>query len=216
MISEDILSSDTACKLIHAGIQQFGQYGQKATTRNVVEHAGANIAAIPYYFRNKNGLYNACMHFIVDEIWNQLGDKTIELQGRLEHLSKAEAQEALLGIMDAFCQFFLRDVSVISWSQFIMREHATPSEAYEIFYERYYKHMQAIKCSLLAKCLSKAADDDDIKINTHAIFGQVLAFLIGRESLVRGLGVKELSEAHIEKVRLTIRHNVKTIINCTI
>jgi AcrR family transcriptional regulator len=211
-ISDDIRNSPTAVALIEAGIEQFGLYGQKATTRNVAEHANANIAAIPYYFRSKNGLYSACMHYVVDEIWLELG-KQISDPGLIhEDLSPEQAKQIYLEMMDAFCLFFLQDAKTLRWSQFVMREHASPSEAYEIFYKRYYCHAQQIKGKVLAISLGANAQDEHIKILDHALFGQVLGFLIARESLLRGLGVKDLTPDSIALIRKVVRHNLIAVL----
>jgi AcrR family transcriptional regulator len=212
-IGDDIRNSPTAIALIKAGIEQFSQFGQKATTRNVAEHAKANIAAIPYYFRNKNGLYRACMHYIVDEIWLELGNQLVSPDVVEQDISKEQAKATYLEMMDAFCVFFLKDPDTLRWSQFIMREHATPTEAYEIFYQRYYQHAQKVKAKLLAVCLGVSEKDEKIKIMGHALFGQVLGFLIARESLLRALGVSELSPGSINLIRDVVRQNLLAILD---
>lgn len=212
VIQSDILNSATAVALIEAGIDQFGLYGQMATTRNVAEKANANIAAIPYYFRSKTGLYNACMHYIVDEIWQELGSSIGNLDALNQTLDKDQAIEAYLNITDNFCQFFLEDPDTLRWSQFIMREHATPTEAYEIFYQRFYKHMQKVKIHLLAICLDASEEDARVRIQSHALFGQVLGFLIARESIVRGLGVDDLNAENILLIRDVVKQTVLAVI----
>jgi AcrR family transcriptional regulator len=211
-ISDDIRNSPTAVALIEAGIDQFGLYGQKATTRNVAEHANANIAAIPYYFRSKNGLYSACMHYIVDEIWVELGKQISDPELINKQLSKEQARQIYLEMMDAFCLFFLQDANTLRWSRFVMREHASPSEAYEIFYQRYYQHAQRIKAKLLSVCFGVSEQADHIKVLGHALFGQVLGFLIARESFLRGLGVKDLSEEAISLIRKVVRQNLIAVL----
>lgn len=211
-IEDDIRNSPTALALIQAGIDQFGLYGQKATTRNVAEQANANIAAIPYYFRSKNGLYKACMHFIVDEIWLELGNQLVSLDIIEQDLNKQQARAIYLEMMDTFCLFFLKDPDTLRWSQFIMREHATPTEAYDIFYKRYYQHAQRVKAKLLGICLDTNEDAAYVKILGHALFGQVLGFLIARESILRALGTKELTADCIALIRDVIRQNLSAIL----
>ncbi|WP_415926373.1 CerR family C-terminal domain-containing protein [Ningiella sp. W23] len=211
-IGDDIRRSATAIALIEAGIDQFGLYGQKATTRNVAEHANANIAAIPYYFRSKNGLYNACMHYIVDEIWAQIGDQLSNASQNIEDLNQAQASQRYLAIMEAFCQFFLQDPDTLRWSQFVMREHATPTQAYEIFYQRYYQHAQSLKVKLLSVCLGKYYDEKRLKVISHALFGQALGFLLARESLLRGLGIEELSTDDVKLISDVVTQNVRSVL----
>lgn len=216
MIAEDILSSSTAVALLNAGIDQFGQYGLKATTRNVAEKANANIAAIPYYFRSKKGLYNACMHYIVDNIWDSIGNKMNEFQLMSEkaggRLTQGDAKTFYLGLMESFCDFFLSDPDTLNWAQFIMREHTSPTEAYHIFYQRYYKQMQHIKLQLLGTCLGLTSFDKLVKIKSHAIFGQVLGFLVARESLLQGLEQDDLDNTDIEMIKSVIQQHTQAII----
>nr|WP_136250767.1 CerR family C-terminal domain-containing protein [Ningiella ruwaisensis] len=223
MITDDIRNSSTAISLIEAGIEQFGLYGLKATTRSVVEKAKANIAAIPYYFRNKKGLYLACMHYIVDEIWAELGEglgeglgnelgKQLNQDSSGLKLNKAQSKAAYLNIMDRFCEFFLKDPKTQRWAQLIMREHASPTEAYNIFYRRYYQHMQGFKAKLLACCLGKDENDPRVKVQSHALFGQAISFLVARESLIRGLGKEDLDAQDIDMIREVIREQILAIL----
>lgn len=212
VIGQDIRQSPTAIALIEAGIEQFSLYGEKATTRNVAQKANANIAAIAYYFKNKNGLYKACMHYIVDAIWSELGEHFQSPELLKPQMNKSQAQAFYLTLMDNFCVFFLNDPDTKCWSQFVMREHATPTEAYEIFYERYYRHSQRTKSKLLAICLAKDEHDPYIKILGHALFGQVLGFLVARESLLRGLGDTTLSQNTINMIRKVVRKNVLAVL----
>jgi AcrR family transcriptional regulator len=214
--SDDILSSTTAIALLEAGIVQFGQYGLKATTRNVAEQASANIAAIPYYFRNKKGLYNACMHYIVDKIWETIGNsvqlfEAIPKDGEGK-IPKTDAKACYLQIMDTFCGFFLENPDSLNWAQFIMREHSSPTEAYRIFYDRYYKHVQDIKLHLLCTCLDKPFNDKRIKLQSHALFGQVLGFLVARETLLNGLKQDDLSKEDIALIKDVVRAHALAII----
>ncbi|MGQ8366691.1 CerR family C-terminal domain-containing protein [Glaciecola sp. 1036] len=210
--SQDILESQTALSLIEAGIDQFGLFGLKATTRSIAEQAKANIAAIPYYFRNKNGLYNACMHFIVDAIWRKLGKNISQLMTDVKSLSAHDAKQAYLSIMDAFCQFFLQDPNTARWAQLIMREHAAPTQAYEIFYSRYYVKIQALNSQLIAKCLNQHPEDKSVVVMCHALFGQALGFLIAKETLLRAIREDVMSTEVSELIRNTIKSNLNAIL----
>ena len=47
-------------RLLEAATDVFGRYGyEAATTRMIAKEAKVNIAAIPYYFNGKEGLYFA-------------------------------------------------------------------------------------------------------------------------------------------------------------
>ncbi|MEJ2642743.1 MAG: TetR family transcriptional regulator, partial [Desulfosarcinaceae bacterium] len=56
-------------RLLEAAMDIFGRHGyDAATTRMIAAKAGTNIAAIPYYFNAKEGLYKAVVRHIVDLI----------------------------------------------------------------------------------------------------------------------------------------------------
>jgi AcrR family transcriptional regulator len=213
--SNDILSSTTAVALLEAGIDQFGQFGLKATTRNVAEKARANIASIPYYFRSKEGLYLACMHYIIDNIWKEIGQVMVPAELELSLISPDAAKAQYLKIMDTFCGFFLEDSRTHTWAQFIMREHATPTAAYKIFNERYYQYMRRVQLKLLSKCLGKSEHDTRIKIQSHALFGQVLGFLVAKESLLNSLNQRELTTEDIMLIKEVVREQTNAVLSAS-
>lgn len=215
VISSDILASSTAIALLEAGIEQFGLFGLKATTRSIAETAKANIAAIPYYFRSKQGLYQACMHYIVDNIWRDLGAKITQLKSNEDSLNVEDAHVIFVDIMDSFCAYFMEGDATVRWSQFIMREHTTPTDAYEIFYTRYYQQVQAIQAKLWAKCTNQSASDPIVSIQCHAMFGQVLGFLVARQSILRALDSEAFTPEQIAQTRRVVRQNVHAILQNT-
>jgi AcrR family transcriptional regulator len=55
-------------RLLLAAMRLFGQQGfSKTSTREIAQAAGANVAAISYYFGDKAGLYQACFSFLCAE-----------------------------------------------------------------------------------------------------------------------------------------------------
>ncbi|MBT1449947.1 CerR family C-terminal domain-containing protein [Glaciecola sp. XM2] len=211
--SDDILSSTTAVALLEAGIDQFGQFGLKATTRNIAEKAHANIAAIPYYFRSKQGLYLACMHYIIDNIFREIGEVMIPLESTLSGLTPEQAKHAYLNIMDTYCGFFIEDPRTHTWAQFIMREHANPTDAYHIFSERYYQHMRRVQLKLLGKCFGRSEHDAKIKVQSHTLFGQVLGFLVAKESLLESLNQRELTADDITLIKDVVRQHTNSVLS---
>ena len=59
----------TRRQLLAAATELFGECGlQGATTRDIAQRAGQNIAAITYYFSSKEGLYLAVAQSLADFI----------------------------------------------------------------------------------------------------------------------------------------------------
>ena len=65
---------ETRQRLIAAATEVFGRLGfEAASTRAIADAAGANLAAIPYHFGGKEGLYLAVADAIAAGMLAQLG-----------------------------------------------------------------------------------------------------------------------------------------------
>lgn len=61
--------NDTQKRLIKAGIDLFSEHGYEAvSTRAITKEANANISAISHYFGSKNGLYQAVLFYVADNV----------------------------------------------------------------------------------------------------------------------------------------------------
>ncbi|MFC3395990.1 TetR family transcriptional regulator [Brenneria rubrifaciens] len=61
--------NQTRRQLVSAALDVFGEYvPQAATTHEIANRAGQNIAAIAYHFQSKKGLYLAVANWIADDI----------------------------------------------------------------------------------------------------------------------------------------------------
>src|SRR5471030_542756 len=73
-------------QLIAAGLKLFSEKGaQTATTREIAQLAGQNIAAIFYYFGSKEGLYLAVAQWIADFIQQTNQALMVEIDDLLAH-----------------------------------------------------------------------------------------------------------------------------------
>lgn len=212
---ERIKDSDRAQSLIDAAIPLFGDYGVKGTTTRMLSDAsGANSAAIPYYFGSKEGLYIATMNYVVEQIKIRTDPLMNELSASLkEDLSKEKALGYYQKIMEGFCELFLDDEKLDNWTNLILREHASPTQAYDIFYDLYYERVQNTMRHLIGVATQCAPDSDEVMTLTHALFGQTLGFLISREAYRRGLKGQKIEHIHLGMMQTIIRANIEAVLN---
>jgi AcrR family transcriptional regulator len=211
---ERIEESERAKALLNAGIDLFGIYGIKGTTtRMLADESGSNSAAVTYYFGSKQGLYFATMDHIVDGILEMTNPFIEVIEEKLKSgLNKKEALDEFQNLMEGFCELFIEDNGLERWANIILREHASPTEAYDIFYDRYYKRTQNIMRELIGNVTDQDSKSDEVMILAHAIFGQTLGFLIARESLERGLKGKKIKKNHHGIMQETIRINIQAML----
>jgi AcrR family transcriptional regulator len=200
--------------LIAAGLELFGEYGLKGTsTRMLSKQSGVNISAIPYYFGNKEGLYKAVVEYIIKRISVHAGDVIRELTELIskDSITPALALEALKKLLSAIARLMIESDEPKTWARIVVREQANPTQAYDIFYEKQIKQIQFILTQLISAYTGVAPERDEVKILGHAFFGQILGFLIARENILRHLGVKVLTEKHVQTIHRILLTNVE---NC--
>lgn len=197
--------------LLMAGLKLFGKNGLEATTtRMLADESGANVAAIPYYFGSKEGLYRAVVEYIVDRIADYIGDsfKGLDQSLKTASLSRAQALASYKSLMAKLATMLVESDEPKAWAQIIMREQANPTEAYDIFHDRHMKYILQVSHQLIGIITGLDPKSSEVKIRAHALFGQMLGFLVSRETLLRGLKAKKLNKAHLQEMHKVLSDNI--------
>lgn len=202
---------DSRQRLIEAGLEIFGRYGfEGASTRMLAETANANLAAIPYYFDSKEGLYRA----VAEHVAAQIGDwqaPVVERIGRALKAgpSKDQALSLLNELLDSLAEMIVASEDADRWASFIMREQMDPTPAFDILYGGVMKRLLDACAALIGRLLDRPQDDPDTLIRTFTIVGQILIFRTARAAAMRRLGWTSFSEGRLKRIRAVVRHQVK-------
>src|ERR1700753_3130750 len=89
---------ETRARIVAAALRMFGERGfEAASTRDIATRAGVNAPALQYYFDNKEGVYLACVEYIVASVWDFMS----EVASEAEEALAAKASDAEL--IEKFC-----------------------------------------------------------------------------------------------------------------
>ncbi|WP_411829848.1 transcriptional regulator CecR [Rahnella aceris] len=199
--------------LIKAAIAQFGEYGLQATTRDIAALAGQNIAAITYYFGSKEELYIASAGWIADFI----NDNFLEhMQCAEEVMSQSPSDKAQIRqLIHTACEQMIRLLTsdeTLNLSKFISREQLSPTPAYQLIHDRVIAPMHSHLTSLVGRYTGRDPLDTETILHTHALLGQILAFRLGRETILLRAGWTNFDKANRQQISSVVLTHVDFIL----
>lgn len=211
--NSDKRGEETKLSIINAALDLFGELGYDATsTRMITQRAKANISAIGYYFGGKEGLYMAVIESIMSDSDKYLKTlfESADKFSLKSKISKIQSFKILDIITESLAEMFVKSEESKSWAKLIIREQANPSEAFDMLYEDKIKPLQELYCKVVASILEIAENSTEVKIMSHALFGQILSFAVSREGFLRMMGVKELSDKDVKLVKEILIQNSRS------
>lgn len=166
----------------------FGRDGFKAATiRKIAEAAEANIAAVNYHFRDKEGLYRAVLEDIFSKVF--LKYPSVPLPEK-----EASPDERLYIFIHAmFCRFLGKE----GWGGFsgrgklIAREFLDPTPAFEDIVETYIRPQKNILAKILSDLSQEKMTPEKLFSCAVSIMGQCVYYAFA------GPIVRRLSENFI-------------------
>lgn len=206
----------TRKKLIEAGLKIYSEVGYGcASTRNLAAAAGANIAAIPYYFGSKEGLYLAVIDYIVDYYQKNLGAGLAHIRRALadKTLTHAQCRALLDDYMRQLVGFVLQESEERSqMSRIYIREQLDPTSAFNRLYDGFIRDMRETLEALVAALLGQGTDAPDVKLLAETLLGQVSIFKASRVTVLHHLGWDRYGEQGIADIERIIIFNVNALI----
>ncbi len=202
-------------RLIEAALDVFGRLGfEGASTRLLAKKAKVNLAAIPYYFGGKEGLYRAVVAHIAAVIAERQLPLAMKAGAALErpHLSRTDAFQLLSEILDSLAATIIGSEDAERWARIVIREQMDPSPAFDILYDGVMSRVHGVCAALVARLLDRPADDPNVLIRTTTIVGQILVFRAARGLVFRRLGWKNFTDERIAAIQAVIRQNARAML----
>jgi TetR/AcrR family transcriptional regulator, regulator of cefoperazone and chloramphenicol sensitivity len=178
------------------------------STREIASKSKQNISAINYYFGGKEGLYIAA----VQHIGNVIQQRLYPILFQAERLTGSKAgtpAEAVDFLKRLMRQVIAFHNEILGFTEIIAREQIHPTKAFAILFEGALHELQDCGARLVALAVGGDGDDDEFKIRFHAILGQAVIFRLARETILRGVGWKDLGERETDIVATIIEEHIE-------
>ncbi|EGT0660470.1 transcriptional regulator CecR [Citrobacter werkmanii] len=200
-------------QLIAAALAQFGEYGLHATTRDIAAQAGQNIAAITYYFGSKEDLYLACAQWIADFIGSQFRPHAEEAERLFAQPEpdRGAMRELILRACKNMIMLLTQD-DTVNLSKFISREQLSPTAAYQLVHDQVINPLHTHLTRLIAAYTGRDANETQMILHTHAILGEVLAFRLGKETILLRTGWSQFDEDKTALIEHTVTCHIDLIL----
>ncbi len=201
-------------RLLEAAADIFGRHGyDAATTRMIAGEAGVNIAAIPYYFQGKEGLYLAVIDHVVELIAGHM--TAIRREVGQETFAGPDAADRAAILMEKFLNrmldFMVGSPQAPRAARIILREQLYPTAAYDRIFSGFMNSSLDTLAGLILH-LSDGLSERTARIRAMALIGQILVFRIARETVVRALDMKGYSREETEEIRRIILEHTRSIV----
>jgi AcrR family transcriptional regulator len=214
-ISGKIPAADTRKRLINSSLAIFAKHGYAgASTRMLASAAKVNLAAIPYYFGGKEGLYHAVVRLIVEFGKEKIFPEMEKIRQRLETGNPAHAE--LLEMLERLIGNYVDLVTneeTIHLAPIMFQEQLHPSKAFQIFYEDLLRHEHKLCTALVAGLLKIPPESKEAILHAHAIFGHVMIFLAGRALILKRLDAEKFSKEDSALIHKILKQHVRMIFN---
>lgn len=181
-------SSETRGRLLTVGTRLFAENGLKGVSiRELCAEAGANIAAVHYYFGGKEGLYRAIFEDTLDEDESRFQVAMDNINTVIDNANGDRNQLGValeLYIKTFFARFPLNERK--RWfSVLVMRELSFPGQGFDLICERRAKPSQQVLSRIVAAAGGIDENSEVARLQAHALNGTIMGVIISRNILLR-------------------------------
>lgn len=204
-------SNSTRDRLLAVALPLFAERNLEGVSiRQIAAAAGQNIATISYHFGGKDGLYLAVLEMVITELYQRVAPILEELRPpRLA--ADILPSRAIVLLKRTFRRMFesaLVHGDDMAIARLIVREQTRPTVAFELIYDRGFRRVHEALTTLIASATGESPTANHTIIRTHALLGQVLGFMITRETIRRRLNHPVLTPADSRAIITVIDEHI--------
>jgi AcrR family transcriptional regulator len=163
-------------RLLEAAGEIFAEQGyESATIRDISARAGANVAAVNYYFRDKLGLYKAVIRESICALEMNLAPAPAD------HPTPEDAFRAFVAAMvRRVCRAGLdrqRDLDIM------IHELAKPTAGLPVIVEESIAPRYSLLRAIISEIVHLPPDHDTVRLCAHSVIGQLVHYAHSRPVL---------------------------------
>jgi AcrR family transcriptional regulator len=165
---ENTARKSTRERLIEAAGELFAEKGFKETTvRDISERAGANLASVNYYFRDKEHLYEDLILHIVESMRQNFPvDKDFD---------KASSPQSRLHTLVRNLLYRFLDPERPAWQGILLaQERVAPRPAVLSIIHNEIKKTRSLLSSIVRELLKQAAKPEKVELCGDSVMGQIM------------------------------------------
>jgi AcrR family transcriptional regulator len=183
----------TRDKLLEAAGRAFAERGfAGATIRDICKEAGANVAAVNYYFKDKLALYTEVLHQVA-QAKNVDGVRAaLEQQVSPEEALREAVRARLRGLYGA---------KRPDWHfRIASREFAQPTPAMSQVIDTVMRPIYDRLRGVVGKIIGRSPDHEQTRLCTHSIIGQLMHYILGGQVIHCLWPEMQMTPEQIERV----------------
>ena len=164
----------TAQRLLDAAAREFALHGYEAgRIRDIVDAAGANLAAVNYHFGGKEGLYQATLAHLARRARDEWPFDSPELRAM-------PPEDQLRAFVRVMLMRYLGGPQVSPLSRILAHELLDPTPAFGQILKGISQPQWARLMEIVRELLGPRASEDDVSLATLSAASQWVFFLFGR------------------------------------
>lgn len=197
--------------LVSTALKLFGQHGYDAvSTRQIADHAAANIGSIAYHYNGKPGLRIACAEYVIEATMESFGPEFI--RPLPAGLGPDTAVDMLVDMLATFVRHVTQRPDAEEVSAFVMREMVQPGEVVDHMYTDMIRPFHQRLCELYSIATGRAADSEGMYLAVFTMMGQSMYFRMCKTVVLKRMGWDKLGPAEADAIIKILAVNLRALI----
>ena len=200
------MKSDTKEKIVKTAMYEFAVKGYEPTaTRDILAKAKANVAAISYYFGNKNGLYAEVLKRILLRINEKFSKEIADYQKLLlKKPCPAQSEELLKRFIKGFVELFCSDKLTTAMCMIFVREYVEPSASFKSLFQGLNTQYRQVFVDLLVDANGGKMSYKEAVLQVVMLFSSIFMLVSRKKIILDAMQWKEYTPESVDEILIVL------------